>query len=245
MDLDSLSLQDISILEPEVPYCSATSKLTGHFVDLSELSSGLFNEATDWHVKGHDFPYNFTINICSPLVVRAPIFGIPKPENISALYTDDKGVGYSLGEVASPFFRGRSLVLQYENGSPCVDEMGNKTNLRMSSTFIFKCDKDLTSTKDAVISYVAAPNSCSFFFEVRTPHACPIVNSSQSMSPVAIFVIITLVAVVVYSAGTFLYKPASLLQKLANMKGSVRSRKANSYHPVMPVRESSFEEDFS
>lgn len=182
---------------------------------------------TDWHVRGLDFPANFSVNICAPVLAPIDVADVELPHNVSAYYKDSTGKAVSLGSVStSPYFRGRSLLLEYKNGSPCVDpNTGAKTPFRRSSIFNFKCDADLASSRRAVVSYVANVNNCTYFFEVRTPHACPKIDKNESTSPIVIFLIITLVAVVVYFAGSALFNPRGVL----NLKTMLTSSPSGGY----------------
>ena len=83
-------------------------------------------------------------------------------------------------------FRGRKLVLNYTDGSPCDDSLskrkddeddkGSKKNMRRKSTLIsFLCDKDTydSSKPKVALSYVGnSPDDCHYSFEARTPFAC-------------------------------------------------------------------------
>ena len=93
-------------------------------------------------------------------------------------------------------FRGRKLVLNYTDGSPCEDshskrkliddddeeeEDGKKDSKksrktrRKSSIVSFLCEKDTyDSSKPKVsISFVgASPDECTYFFEARSPLSC-------------------------------------------------------------------------
>ncbi|KAK7949546.1 hypothetical protein PG996_000133 [Apiospora saccharicola] len=76
----------------------------------------------DYHARGWDYGYNFTLNVCAP-VVETPeaVQGINKDlwQNISAYYTS-KSETFSLGTASTNLTtRGRKLVLQYTGGSPC------------------------------------------------------------------------------------------------------------------------------
>lgn len=94
-------------------------------------------EKTDsWQSKGHDYPGNFSINVCAPVVEEIEdVVGIQKDlwKNVSAYYEVD-GRTFSIGQQSSNLtVRGRKLVLQYTNGSPCgpdaettdIDEYNN------------------------------------------------------------------------------------------------------------------------
>lgn len=92
--------------------CVARSPSTGLYYDLSaitvkppEVKDGekVYKGARDvsWHSKGHDYPANFTINICAPVIedVKDAV-GVDSSrwQNISAYYEMD-GELYSLGYV--------------------------------------------------------------------------------------------------------------------------------------------------
>lgn len=52
-----------------------------------------------WHAKGHDYPANFTMNICAPVIEDVQdVVGVKSSRwgNISAYY-EEKGKIYSIG----------------------------------------------------------------------------------------------------------------------------------------------------
>lgn len=120
--------------------CTIHSLSTGSFYDLRPLTlaeKGTKTQAAtneSFHARGYDYGSNFTINICAP-VVEAPhlddVYGLSKKlwANISAYYTDaEDGTIYSIGQMNNvPTVRGRKLLLNYTNGSPCpdLDEYGD------------------------------------------------------------------------------------------------------------------------
>lgn len=204
--------------------CETTSHLTGNHFDLKALMREYPHDEHDWLVRGQDFPANFSVNICAPVLAPIKVTDVESPSNVSAYFTngEDKSI-ISLGSVSTtPYFRGRSLLLEYKDGSPCMDpnSPNKKTPFRRSSIFTFKCDADLASSRRAVISYVANSNNCTFFFEVRTPHACPKIDKNESVAPITIFLIITLVAVVVYFAGSALFNPRGVLNLKSILTGA-------------------------
>ena len=120
-------------------------------------------------------------------------------------------------ESSSPIFRGRKLVLNYTDGSPCPSESAlrkrkllddddedddddgdkdgghdgddKKTPIRRKSTMMsFLCDRDLISPSVAV-SFVGTMDSCSYHFEVRSAAACGGVASSadDGVGPAGVF----------------------------------------------------------
>lgn len=99
-------------------------------------------------------------------------------------------------ESSSLNFRGRKLVLNYTDGSPCPppsdttshkskllldgnDARDNnssdgdgKENVRRKSTLIsFLCDHELLAAAPTV-AYVGTMDSCSYYFEIRSASAC-------------------------------------------------------------------------
>jgi cation-dependent mannose-6-phosphate receptor len=124
---------------------------------------------------------------------------------------------------SSLLFRGRKLVLNYTDGSPCPsssdhskrkilddddeddkkdkdDEKKDKDKdddkkdkpmevIRRKSTIMsFLCERDLISPQ-ATISFVGSMDSCSYFFEVRSPAACggAALGSDSGVGPGGVF----------------------------------------------------------
>lgn len=202
---------------PVILPCTVTSHASGNFFDLRPLTKAYPDHTVDYSVRGLDYPANFTINICAPLLLPVDFPDDPTTSlassNVSALARYEDGSVRSLGQSSTnPKFRGRNLILEYTNGSPCLNPDGSPTDLKSSVLISLKCahDLDLASAKNqpALMSFVGSPDNCSFFFEARSIHACPAVNQSQSMAPVSIFLIIFLVALVVYIAGSMVLHPS-------------------------------------
>lgn len=97
--------------------------------------------------------------------------------------------------------RGRKLVLSYTGGSYCTtsrhrDDDDNDrhsrqwpSGARRKNTIIsLLCEKDPMAAK-ATVSFVGTdPDECSYFFEARSPSACPAVNvQKQSLGPSGVF----------------------------------------------------------
>jgi len=93
------------VVEP----CTIASS-TGSFYDLRKLTiqphkdgkkANKNDKVDDWHAKGYDYPANFTLNICAPVIgeIDRPI-GVDKhlSQNVSAYY-ESKGEIYSIGSV--------------------------------------------------------------------------------------------------------------------------------------------------
>ena len=105
--------------------------------------------------------------------------------------------------------RGRKLVLSYTGGSHCTPSKGDddeddgrsrhggssrkrpssSSSLRRKSTVIsLLCEKDPMAAK-ATLSFVGTdPDECSYFFEARSPAACPAVNvQKNTLGPSGVF----------------------------------------------------------
>ncbi|KAI1333484.1 mannose 6-phosphate receptor domain-containing protein [Xylariaceae sp. FL0016] len=113
--------------------CTATST-SGAFFDLrpdiavkpkadgSRPHGTSGNPSTDYKAKGYDYDFDFTLNLCDPVVETVDdVKGLDpnKWANVSAYYTS-KGDVYSLGASSGALTtRGKELVLQYAGGSYC------------------------------------------------------------------------------------------------------------------------------
>jgi len=141
-------------------------------------------------------------------------------------------------ENSTPIFRGRKLILNYTGGSLCPsapksarvepvslasrailndgddDDSGAvKPSERRKATVIsLLCESDpLAKTS---ISFVAAVDACTYFFEGRSPHACGGVHQeSQTLGPGGVFSVIAIIAVLVYFAGGCVYQRTVMHQR--------------------------------
>ena len=199
--------------KPSNTPCTIHSPSTGSFYDLRPLqafgphhaskSSLARNES--WHARGYDYPANFSINICAPVVENlTSVTGVSKPlaANISAFYLDPStGKPISIGsENSALVFRGKKLLLNYTNGSPCpdLDEDGqpilsrrailddddddedtpkkkpsSKTPIRHKSTLLsFLCDTSPSALTHPTVSFLGSPDHCIYIFEVKSRWAC-------------------------------------------------------------------------
>lgn len=119
--------------------------------------------------------------------------------------------------------RGRRLVLQYTDGSPCgepreqanwddVDEDDDKNPAtksgRKKSTLIsFHCDKDPLAAQATATFVGTDPDECSYHFEVLSKAACITAEpAKQSVGPGAVFAIIGVIAILVYFLGGVVYQ---------------------------------------
>ncbi|TVY18053.1 putative mannose 6-phosphate receptor-like protein [Lachnellula arida] len=220
--------------EKVVEPCTVASS-TGSFYDLRKLTiqppkdgkpAKKSDKVDDWHAKGYDYPANFTLNICAPVIgeIERPV-GIDKKlsQNVSAYYESGSEI-YSIGQQSTNLtLRGRRLVLQYTGGSPCGpdkrrssadddddedEKKSKKDSTRRKSTLIsFHCDKDPLATQPSLTFVGASPDECSYHFEVLSKNAC--IGSEpakQGVGPAAVFAIIGAIAILVYFLGGVFYQ---------------------------------------
>lgn len=85
--------------------CTIRSPTTGAFFDLTQLAihraeEGKKEEKTEsWHARGYDYPANFTLNFCEPVVEQLEdVVGVDEASwrNVSAFYQLG-GKTYSIG----------------------------------------------------------------------------------------------------------------------------------------------------
>lgn len=103
-------------------------------------------------------------------------------------------------------------MLEYTGGSLCpkldsdgvpIEGKDNEDGYRKGASLSFTCDRDQIGP--APISFVSQHNECSYWFDVRTSSACATVKQ-QPLGPVAVFLIIFLVALLVYFIGGCFYQ---------------------------------------
>ncbi|KAL5121483.1 Cation-independent mannose-6-phosphate receptor CI-MPR [Pleosporales sp. CAS-2024a] len=164
--------------------------------------------------------------------------------NVSAFYEVGRKVYAIGLENTEPVFRGRKLVLNYTGGSLCpasadkskrapialppaprdiiADDPDDKpkkpasathTHERRKTTVIsLLCDSDpLAKTS---ISFVAAVDDCTYFFEGRSPYACGGVHQAkQALGPSGVFSVIIIIAILVYFVGGCVYQRTVMHQR--------------------------------
>ncbi|EPY49493.1 cation dependent mannose-6-phosphate cargo receptor [Schizosaccharomyces cryophilus OY26] len=191
----------------EEPFCSLYHPGTGEFYDLSPLSRSNLSTKGDYSVSGYDFEANFTLNLCKPVTSNLSNYtfagDIPSAESIGGFFVDERKRMFSIGEASSePYFRGKKLIMELENGSRCP----TSDDLRMRSIISFSCNRDPYASSS--ISYVANVLDCVFFFEWKTIHACPTVKKEATLSPLSVFLIFCTVAFLAYFVGGCMYNRA-------------------------------------
>ncbi|TDZ34800.1 putative mannose 6-phosphate receptor-like protein [Colletotrichum spinosum] len=129
------------------PACTAASKSgTGAFYDLrpdiaikpEEGKSAKGSITADYHARGWDYGRNFTLNICAPVLETVEdVVGLSKGEskNVSAFYTYKNEI-YSIGQSNMDIqTRGRILVLQYKDGSPCGEGKSKRSMAHADASY--------------------------------------------------------------------------------------------------------------
>lgn len=119
--------------EPLKP-CTIFSPSNGNYFDLNALTVHPLNNhkkahkddrTKSWQAFGWDYGTNFTINFCQPVIeTLEDVVGVDEKlwANVSAYYKMN-GETYSIGQAsAAPLFRGKKLILNYTDGSPCDND---------------------------------------------------------------------------------------------------------------------------
>lgn len=180
-------------------FCSVVNPFTGAVIDLSALSTyqdDKSREATQankdkrkkrWLVKGWDYDTNFTMSICSSSVVEELQDQL---SNVTGGYYVDHGQNdklVSIGDFSTkPRFNGKKLTMEYGNGDMCPNGYDRKSTL-----INFVCDREIS--KEAQFTFIGQLHNCSYFFEVRSIHACSIANVKNDLNVLGIFVSILII----------------------------------------------------
>ncbi|KAF9193932.1 Cation-independent mannose-6-phosphate receptor CI-MPR [Haplosporangium sp. Z 27] len=177
------------------PDCSVKHPKTGKFYDLSPLIRK--DSDQDWTPDtGDDTSMSFKLNVCH--VVLQKELDVKNPDGIASWGKISKGT--SLGKMSKyPFFRGDSLLLEYKDGEDCPNTGGN---YKKSTLIRFICDTSINGQGNPYL--LSRSNDCNFWFEWRTPVACPVDNPS-STSGGGVFGTIVGVAILVYLFGGIAY----------------------------------------
>lgn len=141
-----------------------------------------------------------------------------------------------------PIFRGRKLIMNYTDGSPCGDDTNRLRTrklkddddddegdsdgddkkkdhkyraVRRKSTLIsFICDHDSLAPKAHVSFIGASPDECTYVFEARSMAACGgVIDPQQTLGPGGVFGVIFLIAAVVYLLGGIAYQRTVMHQR--------------------------------
>ncbi|KAL6713498.1 Cation-independent mannose-6-phosphate receptor CI-MPR [Lecanora helva] len=115
----------------ETKPCQVYNPTNGKFYDLNPITVQPLQDhkkahkddrTESWHARGYDYETNFTLNFCAPVIEKLEdVVGVKEElwKNVSAFYRQNDKT-YSIGQASSePIFRGRKLLLNYTDGSPC------------------------------------------------------------------------------------------------------------------------------
>ena len=140
-----------------------------------------------------------------------------------------------------PVIRGRKMVLNYTDGSPCpsidkrrdtpsreiIDDDDDKdedkdkddnkplpSSTRRKTTIIsMLCERDPLMPL-LTLSFVASPDECTYIFEARSSTACASIEvAKQTLSPSGVFGVILMIAIIVYVVGGCVYSRMVLNQR--------------------------------
>ncbi|KAF1364111.1 mannose 6-phosphate receptor domain-containing protein [Lizonia empirigonia] len=164
--------------------------------------------------------------------------------NVSAFYErGDRQYAIGL-ENSEPIFRGKKLILNYTGGSLCPSAATKRAPVALPREIIGDNDDDDDDDKDkkkkkpapdksarrkttvisllcesdplgkSSISFVAAVDDCTYFFEGRSRFACGSVHAeTQTLSPGGVFGVIAMIAVLVYFVGGCVYQRTVMHQR--------------------------------
>ncbi|RIA86347.1 mannose-6-phosphate receptor binding domain-containing protein [Glomus cerebriforme] len=177
--------------------CTVTNETTKKYYDLGPLTK---TEGDDWTITGYG--WKFYINICQNVLYKYEnseeqigVYGISTNEKD---YNDNFVKG-SLGTTSKePFFREDNLIMEFTDGMTC-----KSTNYKRSSVISFICDQ--TVEGQGKPTFVSSYEDCGFFFEWRTPVACPTEKKGASNEGWGVFFTIFIIALIVYFVGGIVY----------------------------------------
>ncbi|KAI8575496.1 hypothetical protein K450DRAFT_261473 [Umbelopsis ramanniana AG] len=160
-----------SVLAQDLDPCQ-TRDSKGNLYDLSPLKKS--QGEMDWTFYDPDSSLEYRLNICDELQDKST--GLMRPERVGA-FTKEKSEskGYNIGEYSNtPFIRGDKLMIEYTNGQQCPRD----GDVRRSTLVSFICDRGVTDMGTPIL--IAQPRDCYYWFEWRTPAACPVRQATQS-----------------------------------------------------------------
>ncbi|GES96690.1 cation dependent mannose-6-phosphate cargo receptor [Rhizophagus clarus] len=182
--------------------CTVTNETTNKYYDLSPLKK---TEGEDWIVYGYGTGWTFRMNICRNVLYRNDNDDYSNFEEIGVYginpeYYDNGGYkDHSLGKISEkPLIRGDKLVMEFSDGKNCAG-----TNYKSTSVVSFICDKTVEGQGQPI--FISGFRDCAFFFEWRTPAACPTDKKDASKGGWGVFFTIFIIALIVYFVGGIIY----------------------------------------
>jgi len=172
--------------------CTFSHEITNNYYDLRSLKR---EQGEDWTIK--DSKTQYLLNVCHKILY--PNSGLKNADATGAIVTGDPKVS-SLGEYNTrPYLQGDKLVLEYKSGDPCP----NTESYKKTTLISFICDKTVDNLGQPV--FVGQSNDCGYFFEWRTPAACPTKRKIDTMGGWSVFLTIMFIAISVYLIGGVIY----------------------------------------
>ncbi|CAG8448322.1 21416_t:CDS:2 [Dentiscutata erythropus] len=176
---------------------SADCKVTNATSQLTYDLSGL-KRTEDWKIESKDFNYKFRMSVCRALNDPG---NVKQKENagVWGSKTSEENLGnYNM----TPYLIDDMLFLKYEGGENNYCKTTDSTYF-YTSLIRFICDQTVDKSNPPKLINVF--NDCAFWFEWRTPIACPVKMNSQSTSPIGVFFTILGIALAVYFIGGVVY----------------------------------------
>ncbi|CAG8596577.1 17460_t:CDS:2 [Dentiscutata heterogama] len=167
----------------------------------------------NWKIESNGFKYEFRLSVCKALkepgtVTNKENAGVWGRETETSK-TSEENLGHNVVVVYTEnydtaFIRGQyyydMLFLKYEGPNNCK---GISSAYYYTSLIRFICDQ--TVEKSHPPKLINVFEDCAFWFEWRTPSACPVKMNSQSTGAIGVFFTILGIALAVYFIGGVVY----------------------------------------
>ncbi|CAJ0836454.1 15298_t:CDS:2 [Entrophospora sp. SA101] len=169
---------------PERTPCTFLNITTNKIYNLNPLTK---SSGDDWIVEGYDTGYTFRINICHEL-----LYDVGTKVGIWGEKENERG--------------GDKVILKYKYGNYCPGD-----NAKRSSLISFTCDQSVNGIGSPTF---VDTDDCTYFFEWRTPVACPTDVTNATMSGLGVFFTIFIIALIVYLIGGIVYNRMDMFLSL-------------------------------
>lgn len=159
--------------------CIVVDEKKNEQYDLSSLSKVQGVHTTNWYSidEGHGKRRKYYINVCRSLIPVTgcdPFASVCQMEytKVSDMIVENVEIG-NLGVASKkPVIDGDNIILEYTNGSACIDMEGNRTTY--SSVIHLSCKKGATSLSPIFVTV----SNCVATFLWYTEAACPVVRKT-------------------------------------------------------------------
>ncbi|GAA5874069.1 hypothetical protein JCM1840_006133 [Sporobolomyces johnsonii] len=162
--MHSLALASLALVGAVSTALAASSEpcvLHGASIGKFDLNP-LRNKDSDYIATNPDGG-SISLNFCGPVSDKSS--PVENAEKMGA-YIEDSSGGISLGQYSTtPQYHNGQLSLTYKDGSACPS-----SNARRSSLIYLQCDKSWSTSGPTLIDSL---DDCTYFFTMKTPHACP------------------------------------------------------------------------